>query len=206
MARHVRVAGDGAEDELQPRLIDEHKGPGVFGLEAVQLGVDPAGHEVHQGGPHVVIEDQRPVVFIQDLQAETDGAFQLPPDGDIAAQVQLQKAMIDHGILGGDVKIVQVVPMLQEFGQALHKFSRIEPDTVFFREEQDAGEMLRRLDIHVFIIAQVGQLGPEGDVQGEGEVQGRLRLFVGQDGHGGGVQITGDQCGHHVGFPAIGES
>jgi hypothetical protein len=30
--------------------------------------------------------------------------------------------------------------------------------------------MLRGLDIHVFIIAQVGQLGPEGDVQGEGEL------------------------------------
>ena len=86
--------------------------------------------------------------------------------------------------------------MLQELGQALHKFSRIEPDAVFLREEQDAGEMLRRLDIHVFIVAQVGQLGPEGDVQGEGQVQGRLRLLVGQDGHGGGMQITGDQGGH----------
>ena len=82
--------------------------------------------------------------------------------------------------------------MLQELGQTLHKFFRIEPDAVFCREEQDAGEMLRRLDIHVFIIAQVGQLGPEGDIQRESEVKGRLRGFVGQDGHGGGAQITGN--------------
>src|SRR5665647_1585421 len=50
-----------------------------------------------------------------------------------------------------------------------------------------AAEHFRRLDIHVFVIAQVGQLGPEGDVQRESEFQGRRRGFVGQDGHGGGV-------------------
>jgi hypothetical protein len=33
----------------------------------------------------------------------------------------------------------------------------------------------------------VGQLGPEGDVQGERQFQGRLHLFVGQDGHGSGA-------------------
>jgi hypothetical protein len=36
-------------------------------------------------------------------------------------------------------------------------------------------------------------LRPERDIQGEGEFQGRLRGFVGQDGHGSGMQITGDQ-------------
>ena len=71
--------------------------------------------------------------------------------------------------------------MRKELGQTLHKFCRIEPDTVFGREEQDAGEMLRGLDIHVFIIAQVGQLGPEGDIQRESEGKGWLRGFVGQD-------------------------
>ena len=71
--------------------------------------------------------------------------------------------------------------------QVFYYFFRIEPDAVLVREEQDAGEMLCGLDVHVFIIAQVGQLGPEGDVQGEGKFQGRLSLLVGQDGHGGGV-------------------
>ena len=53
--------------------------------------------------------------------------------------------------------------------------------------------MLRGLDIHVFVIAQMGQLRPERDVQGQGQFQGRPGLVVGQDGHGGGVQVTGDQ-------------
>ena len=94
--------------------------------------------------------------------------------------------------------------MLQELGQALHKFRRIEADTVFFREEQDAGEMLRRLDIHVFVIAQMGQLGPEGDVQREGEVQGRLRRSWGRMAMAVVCKLPGINAGI-TGFPAIGE-
>ncbi len=77
--------------------------------------------------------------------------------------------------------------MLQELGQAVDEFLGIKAEAIFFRKEQDAGEMLRGLDIHVFIVAQMRQLGPEGDVEGEGQGEGRLRLVVGHDGHGGGV-------------------
>jgi hypothetical protein len=56
--------------------------------------------------------------------------------------------------------------------------------------------VLPGLDVHVFVIIQVGKLRPERDIQGEGQLQGRLRLVVGENGHGRGQEITGDEAGH----------
>ena len=183
---HIGITRHGTEDELHARLIDEHEGPGVLLLQAGQLGLHPPGHEVDQYRAHFVVEDQGTVVFIQDLQAEAHRAFQLPPDGGIAAQVHLQKAVVDRGIGRGDVEVVQVFPFLQHPGHFFIKLFGVEADAFRLREEDDAGEVFRGLDVHVFVEIQVGQLGPEGDVQGEGQIQGRFRLVVGQNGHGGG--------------------
>lgn len=191
----IRVAGNGTEDELHARLVDEHEGPGVPLFQLQQLGLDPAGHEVDQEGPHFVIKDDRPVGFIQDFQAEADRPFELPPDGGIAAQVHFQEAVVNRGIGGRDVEIIQVVPMFQQLGQFLIELVGIEADGLGFRKQEDAGEVFRGLDVHVFVIVQVGQLRPKGDVQGQGQFQRGLHPVVGQNGHGCGQQVAGNQ-GH----------
>ena len=90
----VAVAGQGAEDELEPRLVDEHEGVGVDLLEAHKLLVDPAGHHLQQKGPHRVVKENGPVVLVLDVEAEADGPFQLPPDGRAIRQVHFQKLVI----------------------------------------------------------------------------------------------------------------
>ena len=161
-------------------------------FEAGELGLGPAGHEVQQDRPHLVAEDDGAVVFIQDFQAETDGAFQLPANGDIFTEIQFQEAVVDRRVGRRDVKIVQVVPVLQHLGDLVVEPGRIEADLVGFREEHEAREMLAGLNVHVLIKTDMGQLRPEGDIQGQGQLQGRLRLVMGQNSHGGGAQISRD--------------
>jgi hypothetical protein len=168
----------------------------VFFLKAGKLGLDPPGQKIHEQRPHLVIENDGPVVFVQDLEAEAHRAFHLPPDGDELTQVKVQKTMVHHGMRGRDVEIIQIVPALQQLGELFIKLIGVEAQAVFFRQEDDAGKVLRSLDVHVLVIAHVRKLGPEGDVHGQGQLQGRLHLVVGQYAHGGGVQVTGNQDSH----------
>jgi hypothetical protein len=61
---------------------------------------------------------------------------------------------------------------------------------------QDTGEVLRSLDIHIFIITDVGQLGPKGDVQRQGLLQSPVHIAVGHDRHGRSQEISGN--GHGI--------
>jgi hypothetical protein len=48
------------------------------------------------------------------------------------------------------------------------------------------------LNIHVLIVAQSGQLGPEGNIQRQGGFQRLVGICVGHHRHGGCEQISGD--------------
>ena len=61
-----------------------------------------------------------------------------------------------------------------------------------FRVQHHPGKVFRGLHVHVLVIPGVGKLGPEGDVQRQGQIQGPVHLPVGQDGHGRGAQAAGD--------------
>jgi len=65
-----------------------------------------------------------------------------------------------------------------------------------FQIQHNAGEMLRSLDIHVFIIVVIGQLRPKGDIHGKSDFKCAVHILMGHDGHGGGEQVPGN--GHGV--------
>ena len=50
-------------------------------------------------------------------------------------------------------------------------------------------EVLRSLDIHVLVEAEVGQLGPKGDIKAEGQVQSPIHIGVGHDAHRRGAAV-----------------
>ena len=166
-------------------------------LEAGKLGLDPPGQEIHEQGPHLVIENDGAVVFVQDLETEAHRAFHLSPDGHKAGEVELEETVIDRGIGGGNVEVIQVGPTVQELGEFYIKFAGVEAQAVFFRQQHHAREMLGGLDVHVLVVAHMGELGPEGNVHRQGQLQGRIHLIMGEDAHGGGMEVAGDE-GCHV--------
>ena len=72
-----RIAGKAAEDSLHPRFVNKKEGPGICYLQFAQLTIGLTGHEIKEEGPHLVIENHRFFIFIQDIQPETHRTFQL---------------------------------------------------------------------------------------------------------------------------------
>jgi hypothetical protein len=60
-----------------------------------------------------------------------------------------------------------------------------------FHVQNNPRKVLRGLDIHVLVIAIVGELGPERDIQRQGRIKGLFHINVGHNRHGGGQQVSG---------------
>ena len=176
----------------KPRFVHEHEGIGVDGPEPGQLHVEAPGHEIEHEGPHRVVEKNRPLVLVEHVEAEADGSFELAPDGGSIGQVEGQKTVVNGRIGRADVEDRRIVEARQHIFQFFRELVHGKTQGALFQVQDDAGKMLGRLDIHVFVIIVVGQLGPEGHIQGEGHLQGPVHVGVGHYRHGGGQQVSGD--------------
>ncbi len=91
------------------------------------------------------------------------------------AEIGLQEAVIDHRVGFGNIKVGQFFPMRQHLGKFLIELIGIKSDAVGFGEQDYPRKMLGGLDIHIFIIADMRQLRPEGDIQSSGPDSERHR-------------------------------
>ncbi|MBI5063033.1 MAG: hypothetical protein HZB87_06125, partial [Desulfatitalea sp.] len=195
----IAVAGHGREEKLQPRLVHEHEGVGVQLLQAGQLRIQALGHEIEHEGPHRVVEENGPLVLIQDVEAEADGSFELAADGGPLGKIPgLQEAVVDRRIGLADIEEGRIVEAqqgrLQLFGELVHRKAQ----GALLQIQDDAGKVLGGLHVHVFVVAVVGQLRPEGHVQGEGHLQSPVHVGMGHHRHGGGQQVAGNGVVHVV--------
>ncbi len=187
------VAGVGGEEHFQAGLVQPNEGPRVDLADFPVLLVDLAGHEVEEDLPDVVAINDGLFVFVEDLQAEADGADALAVDGCVRGQVLLQEVAVDGGEWGNQAEGFRRFGL--HFGGVIAQFGvealRREADAALFHVQFNAGEVVAGLGVHVLVKRQVRQLRPERDVQGENGAKSRFGVGVGQDGHAGGPAAAG---------------
>ena len=84
------------------------------------------------------------------------------------------------------IRVFKVHQGVFEFGI---KPFRTQVDFAIFRLQNDPGEVLGGLNVHVLIIIHLGQLRPEGNVDAHRDEEGSLHVFMREDPHPGGEQI-----------------
>ena len=159
------------------------------------MDIDSLGHELQHKRPDGVIEEDGTIILVQDIEAETDGPFQLAANGGPVGEIPGEKIMVDDRVFFADIEGGRVVEPAHGLLEFRDKFVHGEAQGLFLHIEHNAREMLRRLDIHILVIAEVRQLRPEGHIQGQGEVKGLFDIGLGHNGHGRGQEVSGDGHG-----------
>ena len=157
------------------------------------MDIDSLGHELQHKRPDGIIEEDGTLVLVQDIEAKTDGPFKLSTDGGPVGEIPGEKIMVDDRVFFADIEGGRVVEPAHGLLELLDKFIHGEAQGLFLHIEHYAWEMLRRLNIHILIIAEVRQLRPEGHIQGQGEVESLFNIGLGHDRHGCGQEVSGDR-------------
>ena len=98
--------------------------------------------------------------------------------------------MIDHGIGLADIKMLWLREVAHGLFILTDELIDGKPKGPFLQVQYDSGKMFGGLDVHVFIIAYLGQLGPKGDIQRQGDFEGPVHILMGHHGHGRGKEIS----------------
>ena len=80
------------------------------------------GHELQHERPHRVVEQNRTIVFVQHVEPEADGAFELAADRRTVLEVQLQKLAVNDRVLSTHIEVVRLLEMRQRLLQLGDEF------------------------------------------------------------------------------------